>query len=84
MLAVVSGLLTTAGSQDELAALPLFLAVVVVLPAGMMACWQHVAAGPTTGRLRERFGQAAIAFLATLLLGGVQLMWLGLAAGLPD
>jgi hypothetical protein len=84
VLAVVSGLLVTAGDQDNFGILSLFVTVAVVVPAGLMACWQHVAAGPAAGRLRERIGQAALAFLATLLLSGVQLLWLGLAAGLPD
>ena len=84
VLAVVSGLVVTAGNQDTIGVLSLFVSVAVVVPAGLMACWQHVAAGPTVGRLRERIGQAAIAFLATLLLSAVQLLWLGLAAGLPD
>jgi hypothetical protein len=56
----------------------------VFVPAAVMALWQHIAAGPTSGRLRERFGQAAMAFLATLALGAVQVLWLGLAAGLAD
>ncbi|GAB3003726.1 hypothetical protein GCM10027184_70890 [Saccharothrix stipae] len=58
--------------------------VAVAVPAGVMACRQYVAAGPDGGRLRERFGQVANAFTATLLLGAVRLLWLGLAAGLLD
>ncbi|MEU4447580.1 hypothetical protein AB0K14_14505 [Actinosynnema sp. NPDC050801] len=84
VLAIVSCALVTARADDDFGAMPVFVTVAVVVPAGMMACWQYVAAGPTGGRLRERFGHAVIAFVATLLLGAVQLLWLGLAVGLLD
>lgn len=84
LLALVSTFLVTLGGNDDFGAMPLFVTVAAVVPAGLMACWQHVAAGPAGDRVRERVGQAALAFLATLALGAVQLLWLGLAAGLPD
>ncbi|MCE6995094.1 hypothetical protein LZG04_09770 [Saccharothrix sp. S26] len=79
-LAIVSTVLVSARVE----ATTLVVAVALLVPAGLMAFWQHVAAGPAGGRPRERLGQAAVAVLATAVLGVVHLLWLGLAAGLPD
>ncbi|WP_367128853.1 hypothetical protein [Saccharothrix sp. HUAS TT1] len=84
VLAILSSLAVTAGHGGDFGAISLFVAVAVVVPAGVMAGWQYLAAGTTSGRLRGRWAQAAVAVFATLLLASVQLLWFGLASGLLD
>jgi hypothetical protein len=83
-LAIAGNLLVTGRDAVNVGPTTLFVTVALVLPVAMVAGWQHIAAGPTSGRLRERFGQAAVAFLSTAALAAVQLLSLGLAAGLAD
>ncbi|MFT7836077.1 hypothetical protein Q5530_07980 [Saccharothrix sp. BKS2] len=56
----------------------------VLLPAALMAVWQHLAGGPQSGRLRGRLGQAAMAAVATTLYFGGGVIGFAMAAGLPD
>jgi hypothetical protein len=80
----VTSLLVTPWDKAESGLMALIIPHTVLLPACAMALWQHLAAGPLSGRLRGRFGQAAIAFVATALFSAGGLLWLALAAGLPD
>ncbi|MEU4742249.1 hypothetical protein AB0G02_17540, partial [Actinosynnema sp. NPDC023658] len=84
VLPILTSLLVTARAVGDYGAVLVFVAVATAVPAGAMAAWQYLATGPARGRLRERVGWSAVAVLATLLFGSVQVLWVGLASGLLD